>query len=154
MGSRTNAGKLRSRNITVLIADSKSDIVLLKSISCFGFLSAMKLPNGDRVEIPMQKLIGYCLNSEHPSGKHKARVFASVLGITVENADTLRSLVQTAAVEGEVVQQDTTAFGQQFKVDWIVPGTDKIQLRTIWEITAKNPNPRLISAFLKLNERT
>ena len=96
----------------------------------------------------------YCLNLEHPSGKHKARVFASVLGITVENADTLRSLVQTAAVEGEVVQQDTTAFGQQFKVDWIVPGTDKIQLRTIWEITAKNPNPRLISAFLKLNETT
>jgi hypothetical protein len=91
----------------------------------------MKLPNGEQAEIPMQKLIGYCLNPEHPSGKHKAKVFASVLGITGENAEILRKLVQTAALEGEVVQQDTTAFGQQFKVDWIVPDTTGVRLRTI-----------------------
>lgn len=49
----------------------------------------MKLPNGDKAEIPMQKLIGYCLNLEHPSGKHKARVFKSKLGIVAENAELL-----------------------------------------------------------------
>jgi hypothetical protein len=108
----------------------------------------MKLPNGNQAEIAMQKLIGYCLNPEHPSGKHKARVFASVLGITRENADTLLELIQTAAVEGEVVQQETTAFGQLFKVDWTVVGTQEVQLRTIWEITSTNPNPRLVSAFI------
>lgn len=37
----------------------------------------MKLPNGDRAVISMGKLRGYCLNPEHPSGRHKARVFAS-----------------------------------------------------------------------------
>lgn len=89
------------------------------------------------------------MNLEHPSGKHKARVFAAVLGITLENADTLRELTQTAAVEGEVVQQDATAFGQLFKVDWTVLDTQEIQLRTIWEITSTNPNPRLVSAFIK-----
>ena len=109
----------------------------------------MKLPNGERAEIPMQKLIGYSLNPEHPSGKHKARVFASVLGITIENADTLRELIQTAAVEGEVVQQDTTPFGQLFKVDWTILGPQKVQLRTLWEITSTNPNPRLVSVFIK-----
>jgi hypothetical protein len=109
----------------------------------------MKLPSGDRAEIPMQKLIGYCLNPDHPSGKHKARVFASRLGITLENADTLRELIQTAAVEGEVVQEDTTPFSQLFKVDWTVLGTQEVQLRTIWEITSKNLNPRLVSAFIK-----
>jgi hypothetical protein len=114
----------------------------------------MKLPNGEQAEISMQKLIGYCLNPEHPSGKHKARVFASVLGITAENADILQLLLQTAAIDGEVIQQNATAFGQQFKVDWIVPNTDGIKLRTIWEITSKNPNPRLITAFLKLNDKT
>ncbi|MBD0387114.1 MAG: hypothetical protein ICV54_11475 [Nostoc sp. C3-bin3] len=113
----------------------------------------MKLPNGEQAEISVQKLIGYCLNPEHPSGKHKARVFASILGITLENADVLRELIQTAAVAGEVVQQTTTQFGQQFKVEWIVPDTDRIRLRTIWETTAKNPYPRLITAFLKLNEK-
>lgn len=109
----------------------------------------MKLPNGDQAKISMQKLIGYCLNLEHPSGKHKARVFESALGVTAENADILRELIQAAAVEGEIVQQDSTAFGQVFKVDWIVPDTNGIELRTIWEITTKNPNPRLISAFIK-----
>lgn len=109
----------------------------------------MKLPNGDVAEISLQKLISYCLNPEHPSGKHKARVFKSRLGIVAENAERLWELVQRAAIEGEVVQQNTTEFGQQFKVDWTVPDTDGVQLRTIWEITSQNPNPRLISAFIK-----
>ncbi len=92
----------------------------------------MKLTNGELAEIPMQKLIGYCLNPEHSGGKHKARVFLSVLGITAENADVLKQLIQTAAIGGEVVQQDSTPFGNQFKVDWTVPNTEAIQLRTIW----------------------
>lgn len=109
----------------------------------------MKLPNGDQAEIPTQKLIGYCLNPEHPSGKHKARVFKSRLGITANNVNTLQELIQMAAIEGEVVQQDTTTFGQVYKVDWIILDTSGVELRTIWKVTAKNPNPRLISAFLK-----
>ena len=114
----------------------------------------MKLPNGNQAEIPMEKLIGYCLNPEHSSGKHKARVFKSALGITTSNAEVLRDLIQQSAVEGEVVQAEKTTFGQIFKVDWVVPealnlGSDQVTLRTIWEITAKNKQPRLISAFIK-----
>lgn len=66
----------------------------------------MKLPNGDHAVIPMKKLIGYCLNPNHSSGKHKARVFASTLGITTKNANDLRELIAIAAIEGEVIQQD------------------------------------------------
>lgn len=77
----------------------------------------MRLPNGDQAEISQAKLIEYCLNLDHPSGKHKARVFASALGITANNADDLRQLIQKAAVEGEVIQQNITEFGQLFKVD-------------------------------------
>ncbi len=109
----------------------------------------MKLPNGDKAEISMQKLLGYCLNPNHASGKHKAKVFASALGITADNVEILNELIQKAAIEGEVIQQSTTEFGQQFKVDWIVPGTQNIKLRTIWEISNLNPNPRLVSAFIK-----
>jgi hypothetical protein len=71
----------------------------------------MKLPNGELVEISMEKLIGSCLNPEHSRGKNKARVFRSRLGITAENAEVLRSLIQQAALEGEVVQQAVTEFG-------------------------------------------
>ena len=49
----------------------------------------MKLPNGNHALISIEKLRGYCLNPEHPSEKHKARVFASALGITAQNAENL-----------------------------------------------------------------
>jgi hypothetical protein len=109
----------------------------------------MKLPNGEQAEIAMEKLINYCLNPEHSSGKNKARVFKSRLGITQENAELLLSMIQLAAIEGEVVQQAQTEFGQQFKVDWTIPDREGMELRTIWEITSTNSNPRLISAFIK-----
>ncbi|MGF1498147.1 MAG: DUF6883 domain-containing protein [Elainellaceae cyanobacterium] len=109
----------------------------------------MKLPNGNRAIIPMEKLVGYCLNFDHPSGKHKARVFSSALGITVENANDLKELIAKAAVEGNVVQQDSTEFGQLYKVDWVIPDQTSAVLRTLWEITSNNPNPRLVSAFIR-----
>lgn len=77
----------------------------------------MKLTNGDRAEIPLQKIVGYCLNLEHPRGKHKARVFQSRLGITLKNADLLIELIKEAAIEGEVIYQYNTQFGEKFKVD-------------------------------------
>jgi hypothetical protein len=109
----------------------------------------VKLPNGDKAEIPVQKLVGYCLNPNHSSGKHKAKVFASALGITADNFQVLYELIQKAAVEGEIIQENTTEFGRQFKVDWIIPQTNNIEIRTIWEISNTTCNPRLISAFIK-----
>ncbi|MEM9005924.1 MAG: DUF6883 domain-containing protein [Cyanobacteria bacterium P01_F01_bin.86] len=47
----------------------------------------MKLPNGEQAIIPMNKLKGNSPNPNHASGKHKAKVLASVLGITTANAD-------------------------------------------------------------------
>ncbi|MGJ3246959.1 MAG: DUF6883 domain-containing protein [Elainellaceae cyanobacterium] len=109
----------------------------------------MKLPNGEYAVISTEKLIGYCLNPNHPSGKHKAKVFASALGITAQNADDLRELIVKAAIEGDVIQQDYTEFGQLYKVDWAIPNQGSIILRTIWEITVERPHPRLVSAFIR-----
>jgi hypothetical protein len=40
----------------------------------------MKLPNGEASIVEIEKLWDYCLNLDHPRGRHKARVFLSVLG--------------------------------------------------------------------------
>ncbi|WP_371744328.1 DUF6883 domain-containing protein [Acidithiobacillus ferrooxidans] len=42
----------------------------------------MKLPGSGHAYIDDQKLVGYCLNPEHPEGRHKARVFYSALGLS------------------------------------------------------------------------
>jgi hypothetical protein len=35
----------------------------------------MKLPNADRAIVDIVKLRNYCLNPQHPSGRHKAPRF-------------------------------------------------------------------------------
>jgi hypothetical protein len=108
----------------------------------------MKLPNGDRAVILMDKLLGYCLNPDHIRGKHKARVFKSVLGITADNVGQLEALVRQAALEGEIIQERETNFGQEFKLDWMIPGTDSVELRTIWIVPPHSIEPQLVSAFI------
>jgi hypothetical protein len=71
----------------------------------------VKLPNGLRADIGT-KLEEYVLNPRHREGKHKARVFESVLGITVANADVLRrALLQHAADSDEAEWRGDNGFG-------------------------------------------
>ncbi len=58
---------------------------------------SMRLPNADRAFVDLQKLREYCLNPAHPRGQHKARVFASALGITAREAAWLRTAFLRAA---------------------------------------------------------
>jgi hypothetical protein len=78
----------------------------------------MKLPNAECAIISIEKLVGYCLNPEHPKGKHKARVFQSILGINRENADRLYELVRQAAIAVEVGQERSTPFGQEYLIEF------------------------------------
>jgi hypothetical protein len=78
----------------------------------------MKLPNAECAIISIEKLVGYCLNPEHPKGKHKVRVFQSILGINCENADRLYELVRQAAIAGKVVQERLTPFGQEYLIEF------------------------------------
>jgi hypothetical protein len=56
----------------------------------------MKLPNGDQAIVDIRKLLDYCLNPQHPRGRNKARVFASI-GITGADAEELRDAILSAA---------------------------------------------------------
>lgn len=47
-------------------------------------MAVSKLPNAEGTVVELRKLRGYCLSEEHPKGKHKARVFASDLGLAAE----------------------------------------------------------------------
>ena len=51
------------------------------------------------------------LNADHPRGKDKAHVFATVLGLTRNDAKRLATLVQQAARQGEVTKEERSPFG-------------------------------------------
>lgn len=71
------------------------------------------MPRGDAAIVDQQKLTGYCLNPEHPRGKHKARVFAT-LGFTVDNADELRTALLRAAATADAQLAEADQFGQRY----------------------------------------
>jgi hypothetical protein len=53
----------------------------------------MLIPNADKAVVDIRKLRDYCLNLEHDDGKHKARLFSTILGITAEDAQELRRIL-------------------------------------------------------------
>ncbi len=60
----------------------------------------MKLPNGERADLG-SKIEDYVLNPSHWEGRHKARVFESMLGITRSNQQVLREAILAAAVDSD-----------------------------------------------------
>ena len=63
----------------------------------------MKLPNGDRSVIDPRKVADYCLSPDHEDGRHKAHLFRAVLGLTLDNADTLLDALREAAAKEDAV---------------------------------------------------
>jgi hypothetical protein len=109
----------------------------------------MKLPNGERAIVDIAKLTEYCLNPEHPRGKHKARVFAAALGLTADRADELRSALLEAAVAAEAVVTDQDQYGQRYVVDFTMEGAaGPVLVRSTWITRAGEDFPRLTSCFV------
>jgi hypothetical protein len=79
------------------------------------------------------KLEDYCLNPNHPRGRHKARVFRHALGIGRSDAAWLRQVLLNGARQGDAIDTETDAFGSRWRVD--VPVTRhgrSAVVRTIW----------------------
>ena len=60
----------------------------------------MKLPGGKNAVVDIAKLTDYCLNPTHTRCRHKARVFAIVLGLTTADAELLRQALLNAVIKG------------------------------------------------------
>jgi hypothetical protein len=71
----------------------------------------LRLPGGELAIVDRTKLTEYCLDPRHPRGKHKARVFASVLGITIREEDLLRSALLQAARTANATIMASDRFG-------------------------------------------
>jgi hypothetical protein len=59
----------------------------------------MMLPGGEHAIVDVAKIRDYCLSADHVRGRHKARVFLSVLGLTSADAEFVREELLRAARE-------------------------------------------------------
>ena len=109
----------------------------------------MKLPNPERAVVDIHKLRDYCLNPEHRRGCHKARVFASSLGLTAADANYLREALLTAARENDAVPAEDDEYGKRYVVDFMASGpAGQAAVRSSWIIRRDEDFPRLTSCFV------
>lgn len=107
------------------------------------------MPNGERAVVDLRKLRDYCLSIEHPEGRHKARVFESVLGLTAADAQFLRSILLAAARNEAAVLAEQDEYGQRYVVDVHVRGpAGTAMVRSAWIMRWGEAFPRLISCYV------
>jgi hypothetical protein len=109
----------------------------------------MKLPHGETAIVDIEKLAGYCLNPEHPRGKHKARVFAT-LGFTIDNAHELRAALLDAAANADAQRAASDQFGDRFVIEFEIRGQRGSGIvRSTWIVRRGEIAPRLTTCFVK-----
>ena len=96
-----------------------------------------KLPNPENAVVETRKLRDYCLSPEHPRGRHKARVFASALGLTVDDT------VVEAAEEALVAEEDQ--YGQRYMLDFEMSSA---VVRSGWMVRSGEDFPRFTSCWV------
>lgn len=62
----------------------------------------------------VRKLRDYCLSPHHPCGRHKARMFASTLGLTTADAESLREALLSVALSTEASVTDSDQDGKRY----------------------------------------
>jgi hypothetical protein len=111
----------------------------------------VRLPNGDHAIIETAKLTEYCLNPHHFRGRHKARVFLSLLGLDQHQAGILRDALRTAARQGDARPGLADDYGNRYIIDFAMTHGDKTAIvRSTWIIRSGELQPRLVTCFVKL----
>jgi hypothetical protein len=109
----------------------------------------MRLPNGDRADVGT-KLEDYSLNKLHREGRHKARVFESVLGITAGNAEVLRhALLEAAMASDQVEAVGDNGFGNIYILRFALStlkGTASVV--SVWIVRHGEDFPRLATCYI------
>lgn len=109
----------------------------------------MRLPNADSAVVEIEKLRDYCLSISHPRGRHKARVFATALGIAADEAEILREALLSAARTNEAKLAESDECGQRYVLDFPMEHFYKhASIRSSWIIRSGEDFPRLTSCYV------
>mgnify|MGYP000586050513 CR=1 FL=1 len=110
----------------------------------------MPLPNAEQAVVEIQKLREYCLNPDHPRGKHKARVFESALGLTREDAEQLRSALLTAIREEKAEQLFEDEYGTRYRLDFQMDvDSSRAEISSIWIVRLDETFPKLVTCYIR-----
>lgn len=107
------------------------------------------LPNSEQAILDIRKIEEYCLNSEHPRGRHKARLFRELIGLSGADSAWLRLTLLAAVRTADAVQLDGDRFGNRWRVDVLVSrhGRSAV-IRTVWIVRIGEELPRFVTCWV------
>jgi hypothetical protein len=109
----------------------------------------MKLPNGAASIVEIEKLRDYCLSPAHPRGRHKARVFRSLLGMTAAHAEELRAALIDAALKEDATPGDSDRYGTRYIIDFeLRRGNRAAEIRSCWIVLSGEIAPRFVTCYI------
>lgn len=110
-----------------------------------------RLPRVSDARIPTEKLVAYALDPSHERGQHKARVFASALGITARDWRYLHDQILAALPDGMVRGTRITPFGVAYEVVVVIDGLNgrTAPVVTTWMLE-REAVPRLTSTWVDI----
>ncbi|MBU6299740.1 MAG: hypothetical protein KGJ79_13460 [Alphaproteobacteria bacterium] len=121
----------------------------MKSGAAEPILDAMAaLPNRERVVFDIRKLEDYCLDPNHPRGRHKARVFRDALGIGKGEAVWLRDAL-LAATDGDAEEMGRDGYGTSWRLDVPLARHGKqAVVRSIWMVRTSEDALRFVTCWV------
>ena len=110
----------------------------------------MRLPNGENALVELAKVADYCLNPTHFRGQHKARVFASRLGLEQNDAAFVRAALHNAAKVAEnALRGAVDGFGTRYVLDFELSGPKgSAMIRSAWIVRQNEDFPRFTSCYV------
>ena len=105
------------------------------------------LPKYEKAVIPRAKLEEYALNPAHKDGRHKARLFKSILGFEKADWQTLVKLILDELPYHEAVLSREDKWGKFYSVTLpiIGPNGNTAVVQTIWKIATETGYPSFVT---------
>lgn len=92
----------------------------------------LSLPRAAEAEVPEEKLRCYALDPEHPTGRHKARVFSSTPAIDRDDGEYLRDQILRRVSESLVASiRPKEPYGIEYEVRMMIDGLNGVTIPII-----------------------
>lgn len=108
----------------------------------------MRMPNAENAIVDIRKLRDYCLNPAHSDGKHKARLFLSIFGMTAKDASLLQEILLDIVTTTDAILGKQDEYGQRYIIDFMLEWNGKRgQVRSGWILENNSDTPRLTTCY-------
>jgi hypothetical protein len=108
----------------------------------------MIIPNPQNAIVDIRKLRNYSLDSTHRVGSHKARLFATILGMSRDDAEELRTILLQVVMTHDAEIGEMDEHGQRYRIDFMLTWQGKqAMIRTVWIIRTDEDFPRLVTCY-------